>query len=315
MQKKMLAIFVGMGVMAVCHCAHAVEKVQNPHGDAALCTACHTSAAGGKGAVRFNGNASQLCRSCHDGRHAVREGHPSDLSPGDEIAKRIPSDLPLYDGMLTCLSCHDVVLRCTPEQSASGANRNFLRGVAKVAGVAFCFRCHVEEKYRPFNVHDQLDNGKIKMNTCEWCHIKSPEATIRLKIGEPYALRTSSFILCSSCHNVGMAHPSNSPHLALHVTSDILDYMSAYELQPQMDMSMPALLHYVRAAKRYPRSIPLDADGSIVCYSCHNPHEKGLLPNSNPRSIGAEPKHAGNHRLRARRGDICVACHDEGSSS
>jgi hypothetical protein len=114
---------------------------------------------------------------------------------------------------------------------------------------------------------------------------------------------------------VGMAHPSNSPHLESRATPEILDYMSAYEIQPGMRMTIPELMDYVRAAKRNPRSIPLGSDGSIVCYSCYNPHEKGLFPHSNPRSLGAESKHAENHRLRARQGDICLACHDKGSAS
>jgi hypothetical protein len=315
MRKEIFLIFIILFVIALCRFARAAEKAQNPHGDAALCSSCHTSAAGGKSDLRFSGNVVQLCRSCHDGRLAGSEEHPSEVTPGEEIAMRIPSDMPLDNGMLTCLSCHDVVRRCKTEQAASESNRNFLRGVQRSPGVAFCFRCHAEEKYRPFNVHDQLEGDKIKTNTCGWCHVNVPDVNVRLKVGEPYAIRNSSYVLCSSCHDVGMAHPSNSPHLESRASPEILNYMSAYEMQPGMCMTIHELMEYVRAVKRSPRSIPLGSDGSIVCYSCHNPHEKGLFPHSNPRSLGAEPKHAKNHRLRARQGDICIACHDEGSAS
>jgi hypothetical protein len=88
-------------------------------------------------------------------------------------------------------------------------------------------------------------------------------------------------------------------------------YMSAHELQTTMRLPFPQLLRYVRTAKRTPRSIPLDEEGRITCYSCHNPHEKGLLPSGNPRSVGAEPKQVANHRVRSREGKLCAACHQK----
>ena len=88
-------------------------------------------------------------------------------------------------------------------------------------------------------------------------------------------------------------------------------YMSAYEMQLQMRLPFEQLLKYVRAAKRAPRTIPLDENGGITCYSCHNPHENGLLPSWNPRSVGAESKHALSSRLRARGGNVCIVCHKE----
>jgi hypothetical protein len=87
--------------------------------------------------------------------------------------------------------------------------------------------------------------------------------------------------------------------------------MSAREMQTKMRMPFPQLLAHARAIKRIPRSIPLDEAGRITCYSCHNPHEKGLLPEANPRSIGADAKQAANHRLRVREGKLCVACHQK----
>jgi hypothetical protein len=92
----------------------------------------------------------------------------------------------------------------------------------------------------------------------------------------------------------------------------MMSYMSAYEIQNKMHLPLKQLLEYVKAAKRAPRFVPLDENGRITCYSCHNPHEKGIFPNDNPRSIGAEPKKATNHRLRVHEGDIaCRACHQK----
>jgi hypothetical protein len=106
-------------------------------------------------------------------------------------------------------------------------------------------------------------------------------------------------------------HPTGDSHMNATPSENMMWYMSAYEIEPQMHLPLNQLLEYVRAAKRSPRSIALDENGRVTCYSCHHPHEKGLLPNWNLRSIGAEPKHALNHRLRAREGIACRACHQK----
>jgi cytochrome c553 len=126
-----------------------------------------------------------------------------------------------------------------------------------------------------------------------------------------HALRSRSFGVCANCHPVAKGHPNDGPHMGVLPPAEMMSYMSAYEIQPWMNLPLTQLVEYVRAAKRGPRSIPLDENARITCYSCHNPHEKGLLPNWNPRSLGAEPKHAVNHRLRAREGQLCIACHQK----
>jgi hypothetical protein len=148
-------------------------------------------------------------------------------------------------------------------------------------------------------------------DTCIWCHISVPDVSSRLKDGASYTLRSESFGVCNNCHPVTKGHPTGDPHMYATPSADMLWHMSAYELQSQMNVPFKQLLGYVQAANRAPRSIPLDENGRITCYSCHNPHEKGLLPNWNLRSVGAEPRQAANHRLRARGGIACRACHEK----
>jgi predicted CXXCH cytochrome family protein len=287
------------------------EPAKDPHGDPAMCSSCHTSAVGGRSALRFDGNVSQLCQSCHNGRLATREVHSVDMAPSRTIAGKIPSDFPLKDGMLTCLSCHDVVWGCEAEQPAVAPNRNWLRGTRVSHPLAFCFRCHVQENYRSFNAHDQLEAGKAKTDTCVWCHVTVPDVNSPLKEAASYGLRSESFGVCSNCHLVAKDHPIGDSHMYATPSAKMTSYMSAYEIQPRMRLPLERLLGYVRAAKRAPRSIPLGENGRITCYSCHNPHEKGLLPNWSPRSVGAGPKQATNYRRRAREGIVCRACHEK----
>ena len=291
--------------------AKKAEPVGNPHGDPAACSSCHTSVAGRRSNLRFDGNVSQLCRSCHDGLHAAREAHPADLIPSEMMANRIPREFPLDNGMLTCSTCHDVARQCKTSQPAAGPQRDLLRGMEVSHPLEFCFQCHSRENNRPFNAHDQLTAGKSKTDACIWCHTGVPDVDARPQENASHALRSKSYGVCNNCHAVAKGHPNDGPHMGATPSAEMMWYMSAYELQPRMNLPLKQLVEYVRAAKRAPRSIPLDEKGRITCYSCHNPHERGLLPNWNPRSIGSDRKQAENHRLRGRKDQLCIACHQK----
>jgi hypothetical protein len=310
-----VVLFVGTICVEGKDIVKKVEPAGNPHGDPASCSFCHTSAFGGQDNLLFGGNISILCNSCHDGHLAMREVHPVDVKPSETLAKKIPPDMPLANGMLTCLSCHDVSGGCKTEQSAaepvSLSKHHFLRGTQSFPSLGFCYRCHDQENYQSFNVHDQLENGNAKTDTCLWCHINVPDVKTRLKEGDSYALRNNSVGICYNCHVVTKGHPTGVFHMKATPTEEMLWYISAYEIEPGMRLPFMELLEYVRAAKRTPRSIPLDENGCITCYSCHNPHEEGLLPKGNPRSIGAESNHATNHRLRGRESKACRTCHEK----
>jgi len=286
------------------------DLVQNPHGDSPSCLACHTSAEGGRETLRFNGNVAQLCESCHDGRLATREVHAVNLTPSPAMARTIPSDLPLEDGVLTCLTCHDVARDCREKPPSQPSGPSFLRGAGASDHLTFCFRCHPAEEYRPFNPHDQLQAGRQKPRACAWCHAGEPQTDSQPAEAASYQLRAASAGLCRNCHVVAETHPVVS-HMDAVPSEQMRWHMSACEMEPKMRLPLEQLVEYARAARREPRSIPLDADGRITCHSCHNPHEKGLLPDGNPRSVGGESRQAANHRLRVRKGKICTVCHQK----
>lgn len=291
--------------------AGKAEPAPNPHGDPTLCYHCHTSARGGRTALLFSGDTLQLCRSCHDGRLATGEAHPVGIAPSAAMTAGMPPGFPLENGKLDCLSCHDVTWHCKSGRPPALPNRSFLRGAAVSHPMEFCFQCHKRENYRPFNAHDQLDAGKVKTEACAWCHVRVPDVGSRLEEGASYALRSESFGVCNNCHLVSKDHPTGDPHMYAIPSPEMMWHMSAYEIQPQMRLPYKQLVEYVRAAKRAPQSIPLDEKGRITCYSCHNPHEKGLLPDWNLRSVGAQPEQAVNSRLRAHGSIACRACHEK----
>jgi hypothetical protein len=282
----------------------------NPHRDSGLCSLCHSSAAGGREALRFGGNVSQLCQSCHDGRRAVREAHVVDITPSPTLVRRLPGDFPLAGGLLTCLTCHDVAQGCRAGQQPAPSGQALLREGPNPDLLQFCFRCHAPESCRPFNPHDQLDAGKPKADTCLWCHAEMPPVDSQPREGASCGLRDKAAALCRNCHVVAQSHPV-AGHMDATLSADMVQYMSAYEMKCKMRLPFGQLLEIARATKRAPRSIPLDETGRITCVSCHNPHEKGLLPGGNPRAVGAEAKQATNHRLRIPQGSVCVACHQK----
>ncbi len=307
----MLGLMVLFSGPASAEEAKPKEAVWNPHGAPALCDTCHAPVAGGRRALRFDGDVSQLCQSCHDGRVAKREPHPVDRVPSDAVLQRIPSDFPLKEGMVTCLTCHDVTQDCNAELLISLPGHNLLRGGQAAQALMFCFHCHARENYGSFNVHDQLEAGEMKVDTCLWCHTSVPDANSSHEGEAPYLLRGTSSAVCRNCHRMAEKHPAGSPHVNAAAKPEMIWQMSAYEMQTKMRLSFPQLLEYARVSKRSPRSMPLDEDNRITCCTCHNPHAKGLFPARNPRSVGAERGHAVNHRLRTREGNICVACHQK----
>jgi len=233
-----------------------------------------------------------------------------DITPSPTLAQRIPRDFPLREGTLTCLTCHDATPNCRAGRQLAPSGPSLLRGGRTSDPLLFCFRCHVPENYRPFNPHDQLEAERAKTDICLWCHVDIPSVDAPPREGASYGLRAKAATLCRNCHVVAQSHPIAS-HLHATPSAEMRQYMSAYEMTAKMRLPLAQLLEIARATQRSPRSIPLDKDGRVTCHSCHNPHEKGLLPGGNPRAVGAEPKQATHHRLRISQGSVCVACHQK----
>ncbi len=273
-----------------------------------LCTACHTSAAGHD--LQFEGDVTQLCESCHDSRRAGREVHPVNLAPSAAVGERIPPEFPLKNGWVTCLTCHDVRPDCVGRPSDAKPAYRLLRGWQTSEPLAFCSHCHASENFRPFNAHDQMDANRARTDTCVWCHSDIPDVNAYRDEAASFTLRDRSSRVCANCHPMSEGHPTHA-HVGTTPSAEFIWHISAYELQPKLRLPFEQRLRYATAAKRTPRAIPFDENGRIACYTCHNPHEKGLLPDANPRSLGAEPKQAATHRLRAREGKVCVVCHDK----
>jgi len=248
----------------------------NPHGGNIFCLSCHRDSPQGGQEVtfRFEGDASAMCRRCHE----QEEHHPLGITSSPGTWKMDFSDLPLEKEEITCTTCHDPY-EC--DSVITRDNPRFLRGGPYNAVEEFCMRCHEGSSISSINPHDQIDDsGEVHRKQCLYCHVIVPE-----NIG--YELTAEDFTdrldpLCVSCHRVG-------PH-------------------PDVNHTVEISVEMAESLKRYEEerlvSLPLSEDGRIVCVTCHNPHERGVL--HGPAGVGADEE----VRLRlSTLNEICTPCH------
>lgn len=147
-----------------------------------------------------------------------------------------------------------------------------------------CLECHDENKYKIFDPHKQLnENGDIIGEKCLYCHIEKPDE-IRATY-QDVKLIGNPEMLCQGCHS-GRSHPADANHL-LKPSVETLAIMKDVENQ-------------------FGIILPLNYDGKIICATCHNPHETGLIPAERAEAKGAREEF--RHRLPDK---ICLACHQK----
>ena len=260
----------------------------NIHFTGKYCTECHEKAPekGGDKLLKYNGDYSQLCK-CH-GYTPSSYIHPVDIVPSEEKRAKIPDDLPLVNGKLVCATCHDMYLQC--QSSYNGAtNKKFLRGPHYMKRTTLCFRCHDENQYARLDPHNQIsDSGEINNNKCLYCHVEIPDPKVQTYSDVKLIGRLE--VLCFRCHfKQSKFHPINANHLRIP--------------------SEAVIANMEESEEKLGVILPLDNEGKITCPTCHNPHERGVLPSEKPSAQGASEKY--RLRLAAKNLQICIACHKD----
>ena len=253
------------------------------------CSECHekTPVKGGDKFLKYDGDFTQLCK-CH-GFTPGTYIHPVNVVPSKEKRKKIPEDFPLKDGKISCSTCHDIYLQCRENPRYKIINRRFLRGAPYVSRTTLCFRCHDEKQYTMLDPHNQLtEKGAIIVDKCLYCHVEKPdEKTATFK---EVRLIGNLEALCFRCHfKQSRFHPINANHL----------------VKPS-----PAIIENMKdAEQKFGIILPLDYEGKITCPTCHNPHERGVIPWDKPGAKGASVKY--RLRLSELNLQICIACHKD----
>ncbi len=217
---------------------------------------------------------SSKCLECHK---YVENHHPIGVAPSNP--ENYP--FPLYNGKITCLTCHI-------EEHAKGSV-NLLRGGPYSDRRGICFKCHAQEKYAKIDAHLMLDGqgSAISVNgrpVCLLCHSVKPDPA-KDRTGD-VQFRADVAFLCWRCHPV-MANPI---FFSTHFLKKPSEAMEKYIKEEEQEMQV---------------TIPLVPRGRITCSTCHNPHQKGVILYG-PSARGADQK----NRLRLPPDQLCIACHN-----
>lgn len=288
-----LKTYDGKVICTTCHDMHDPEAVEMavrskvrdffkssvnayPHGRKFACLACHPTEQQPGTTPRFiDSDPITMCARCHGTDHTA---HTYGVSNSE---KTYPMDFLAFPvgvgGKLVCTTCHDELCNFRPNP----ANPRFLRGGPYGRNGEMCEKCHPKGGEMAVNPHKQVGaDGKPIASTCNFCHAVDPW-------GGEYGpgnmnYRESPSELCLSCHKP-KPHPDRD-HL-VELPTKKLDNLHAYEAR-----------HKVK--------LPLYGDGKVSCFTCHNPHGKGVL--SGMEALGAG-------ELKSLRipsfAEICAPCH------
>ena len=266
----------------------AMETVK-PHWTGKHCGECHLDDHPLENGVslKYNGNPVELCNRCHDGKDAPEEMHPFGVPLLDYMEQTIPSEWPLREEKITCLTCHDLLIQMTENPFEELVNPRFVRQPFSISRNGFCFTCHNVNDFQKINPHLHHDqSGVLIEETCLYCHqsIPNPEEDFG---PNPIPLKNEQTKLCISCHGEKQAnHPSRGNHLV------------------SIPDNMKEELDYL-ATKRGVY-LPLE-DNTISCTTCHNPHQKGVIKREAAQAGSGDP-----HFLRVKRGrKLCMTCHSK----
>jgi len=269
--------------------SEAVTDTTDVHYTGKYCLECHEQTPR-KGAefLKYGGDYKQLCR-CHY-KNVERDIHPVGIEPSEGIKARMPKKFPLLNGKIACNTCHDIVAQCRDSKIEDRFTRTqmFLRGAPYKKQTNFCFKCHNEIKFKKYNPHKQLnESGDIVGLKCLYCHTEILD--VNQASYDDIKLIGNLEILCVRCHSKAQKQSLHNSHLR-KPSADVLARIKQMEVE-------------------YGIVLPLNDDGKITCATCHNPHEKGVIPAERAGSKGADE--ADRHRLTLTK-NICMQCHQMG---
>ncbi|MFV2059059.1 MAG: hypothetical protein ACC653_00165 [Gammaproteobacteria bacterium] len=275
--------------------------IVDPHWDKSQCGTCHNGAPTKSNLKLHIRDVNKLCDSCHQFIPVNLLNHPVNLKPSKGMLRRMP---PAYKktlssklarkGTMSCLTCHDVILQCTPAKFFNrGRNREFFRLGPFRSRTELCFKCHNKKNFKRFNPHKQIaKNGTIKKSTCYVCHQEVNKLS-KLKSPKDLKFNVSDYSkMCTGCH-IWKPHPGGELAFGFKKKKANHLVVASDLVRLQMKATLPKENLYV----------PLEPKtGKVHCATCHNVHQKGVIKDK-IKALGADsPK-------KLRKEQMCNLCH------
>ncbi len=285
------------------------SSAPNPHWKADACDTCHAITADGAVQPIPPAEIDAGCLACHDGVRAPSDPHPIGRPAVTPVAAT-PSDWPTPGGELSCITCHAIQRHCDPAAERPRANPILLRGYNVATRQDWCATCHLEPA-DAFNPHLQPTAAAANdQANCLFCHEAPPPIADNGRRTFAAKLHRQDSRICLSCH---VPHWDFSPrgHLGRVVTEEMRQWMVAQERR--LGYVTPAPPKSPAAAS--PALLPLGqnkADQPVVtCYSCHNPHPRGLFPARSVLAAWADEAEGAAVALRLDWMELCLGCHQQ----
>jgi len=257
--KRGLLVIVLMALSAVI--AYTVIE-KNPHdfteGD---CPKCHVDSSENPKVLTMS--VTKLCQPCHK-KINRKSSHPVDKVP-ESI--RVPADLPLTDGKVTCNTCHNIH---ESNLTAMGGKTYFLRRPS--AGREFCMACHevklrgsshveivgiahIGSRYAVTDRSQPLDPMSLD---CIGCHDGSIGRAADYKVGQGVWSHNEG------SHPVGINYQEcRMKRGGLHAVSMISKKLRLFNGNIGC-----GTCHDMYSSK--PGKLTVSNEGSKLCLSCHN---------------------------------------------
>ncbi|MBC8413341.1 MAG: cytochrome c3 family protein [Nitrospira sp.] len=257
MKNKLLLIII-LIIICIAAVVYALSPAKHQFSDD-QCSLCHTSA--DMDSEQLIISSSKSCYQCHSKQEQQRS-HPSDLYP----SMKIPPDMPLVDGKLTCVTCHFVH---TDDKNMFALKESLIR--RQVRGLLYCNTCHmVDQKghlvFEPIHVGStyKVTDSKIRIDDmsmeCIECHAIGM-SSIEAGLGAgSWSHFTKEFP-----HPIGIDYSSFS-------MMNGKDYKPASMLNPDVRLFNGKIgcgtCHNIYSKNK--KMLTMENRGSELCLQCHN---------------------------------------------
>jgi hypothetical protein len=172
-----------------------------------------------------------------------------------------------------------VKVGCVEEIKSAASNRKMLRNfqAGRTKSQPFCQNCHKAASYQKLNPHLMLlSDGQIVEEKCLFCHTKPLDRNARARSGNP-SMKADELSLCRDCHPQHK-DSMNQTHIGTKLSAEMQAVMYIREITGLHSPVGAKSIAQAKAVGKKPTRMPPGPNDTIICTTCHNPHQQGVFP-------------------------------------